>query len=624
MSANNEPPTQQHPSSTEYNTTEVIFEHFRKQQLEQKHQLQQQQQQPAKNSSKAARARRHDHGHGGHSGDATGDDGSTSSTSTSASSSDSSDDDDDGDDDNEHALLHRMARDISAEDSSSNDAPQHRQQQQQQQQQQLVKSAKPKKVFSRATVERATAAKFAIAQHYDVLERLRVERAARASALERDLASLDDAAAEARRAALARQETDFIRLRRIKLRESSFDKLKRIGGGAFGEVWLVQLRGSTQVFAMKKMAKTAVVQRGKAEHIRAERDALAASSATLAASSSKGASPWVVQLFYSFQDRDHLYLVMEFVPGGDLMGLLMALDTFTESQARFYTAELLLAIEFVHSLNYIHRDVKPDNLLIDARGHLKISDFGLCTGLETMRRNALYERLREESTELQQNDTLRLGRRHQQETWRQRRRLMCKSAVGTPDYIAPEVFRSAGYGQECDWWSVGCILYEMLYGHPPFCAEQPEETFRNIMNWQQTLRFAPDVDVSPEAIDLIKGLLCDREQRLDLPAIKAHPFFASVDWDTLRSQTSFFRPRLQSPTDTRYYDEQAAMMDSEEQAQLQAGARADLSSVFSLALQPDAAAPSERAPERNWSVDLPFIGYTYRSFDGASLAFRGL
>jgi protein-serine/threonine kinase len=501
-------------AADEFNTTEVIFEHFRKAREQKQKQQQQQQQQPQQQD-----------------GDVDDDDASTSSTSTSTST--------------ERDELYRMVRDVTNDESSdgtttpatattSASAP-------------LPGNAiaapkKPKKVFSRATVERATAAKFAIAQYYDVLDRMRIERLQRADALEAELrlAPIADDAREARRLALAKQETDFVRLRRVKLCESSFDKLKRVGGGAFGEVWLTQLRGSTQVFAMKKMAKSAVVQRGKAEYIRAERDALAAGSSVVPAAGAS--SPWVVRLFYSFQDRDYLYLVMEFVPGGDLMGLLMALDTFTEAQARFYIAEVLLAIEFVHSLHYIHRDVKPDNLLIDARGHLKISDFGLCSGLETMRRNALYERLRAESTELQQNDTLRIGRRHQHETWRQRRRLMCQSAVGTPDYIAPEVFRDAGYGQECDWWSVGIILYEMLYGHPPFCAEEPEETFRKIMNWRQTLQFPPDIDVSDDAKDLIAGLLCDREERLDLPAIKAHPFFASLNWDSLRQQESFFPP----------------------------------------------------------------------------------
>lgn len=576
---------------SEFNTTEVIFEHFRKAR---------EQRQKALLDDAA--------------GVDDADDASTSSTSTSTST--------------ERDELYRMVRDVTNDESSDGTANNNAATSAAASSALLPSNAstgaaakKPKKVFSRGTVERATAAKFAIAQYYDVLDRMRIERIQRADALEAELrlANATDEAREQRRAALAKRETDFVRLRRVKLSESSFDKLKRVGGGAFGEVWLTQLRGSTQVFAMKKMAKSAVVQRGKAEYIRAERDALAAGASAVPAAGAS--SPWVVRLFYSFQDRDYLYLVMEFVPGGDLMGLLMALDTFTEAQARFYIAEVLLAIEFVHSLHYIHRDVKPDNLLIDARGHLKISDFGLCSGLETMRRNALYERLRAESTELQQNDTLRISRRHQHETWRQRRRLMCQSAVGTPDYIAPEVFRDAGYGQECDWWSVGIILYEMLYGHPPFCAEQPEETFRKIMNWRQTLQFPPDVDVSDEAKDLIAGLLCDREQRLDLPAIKAHPFFASLDWNALRQQDSFFRPRLQSPTDTRYFDEQAAMLEEENPAVK----RVDVTSVFSQALQQNAAADSAAdSRQRDWAVDLPFIGYTYRSFDGASLAFGQL
>ena len=288
----------------------------------------------------------------------------------------------------------------------------------------------------------ATAAKFAIEQYYTNVERLRREREARAVRLEEQLErnGASEAEAEQQRRELAQRETGYTRLRRVKLREASFEKLERIGRGAFGEVWLVQLKGSTHVFAMKKMTKSAVMQRGKAEHIRAERDALAAGAAGAVPTrdadpslpvqgADTSASPWLVRLFYSFQDREHLYLVMEFVPGGDLMGLLVALDTFTEAQARFYTAEILLAIEAMHALNYIHRDIKPDNLLIDATGHLKLSDFGLVSGLESSRRQALYRRLRDESTELMHNDTLRRTRKQTHETWRRRRRVMAWSVV---------------------------------------------------------------------------------------------------------------------------------------------------------------------------------------------------
>jgi serine/threonine protein kinase len=227
--------------------------------------------------------------------------------------------------------------------------------------------------------------------------------------LEAEIDSLKEPEKELRRAQLARRETEFTRLRRVKLRESSFELLKRIGRGAFGEVWLVQLKGrrrlqrarsrvndqcsgTTHVFAMKKMAKSYVVETGKAAHIRAERDAMAAGSTTVgsgddlarsatttfattgaARAAATSATPWVVRLFYSFQDATHLFLVMEYVPGGDLMSMLCALDALPEDHARFYIAETLMALEAVHAMDYMHRDVKPDNLLIDATGHLKIS-----------------------------------------------------------------------------------------------------------------------------------------------------------------------------------------------------------------------------------------------------------
>lgn len=168
-----------------------------------------------------------------------------------------------------------------------------------------------------------------------------------------------------------------------------------------------------------------MINRNQIQHVKAEVDVLAAAT-----------NQWVVELKFSFKDENYLYLVMEYLPGGDLMSLLVKKDILAEEEAKFYMAEMVLAVESVHKLNFTHRDLKPDNILIDKTGHIKLSDFGLC---------AKYEMNLQPFVPNKNN-----------------RRARLYSTVGTPDYIAPEVFDDAGYTETVDWWSLGVILYEML------------------------------------------------------------------------------------------------------------------------------------------------------------------
>jgi len=184
-----------------------------------------------------------------------------------------------------------------------------------------------------------------------------------------------------------KKESTFLRLRRTKLGLDDFRTVKVIGKGAFGEVRLVQKTDTGKIYAMKTLKKEEMLKKDQLAHVRAERDVLAESN-----------SAWVVQLFYSFQDPAYLYLIMEFLPGGDLMTMLIKYDTFSEDVTRFYMAACVLAIEAVHNLGFIHRDIKPDNILIDKDGHIKLSDFGLSTGFHKNHDSSYYQRLLDQAS----------------------------------------------------------------------------------------------------------------------------------------------------------------------------------------------------------------------------------
>lgn len=410
--------------------------------------------------------------------------------------------------------------------------------------------------FSKDVVEFAKITMQTIEQYYDNFWKNLSEREARKTILEEKMKKLklSEEEKEMRRKALDKKETDLMRLRRLRLSVNSFESLKVIGRGAFGEVHLVRMKGTDKVYAMKKLRKIKMIEKDQVAHVRAERNALAD------AESAYENNPWVTRLYYSFQDAYYLYLIMEFVPGGDMMTHLIRLDTFTEDQTRFYIAQTVLAINSIHELNYVHRDIKPDNLLLDHRGHLKLSDFGLCTGLQTTRVNDLYQTLEGTSHELNKSDqnSLRMTRSQRFDSWRGKRRVLAFSTVGTPDYIAPEVFLKEGYTEVCDWWSVGVIMFEMLVGYPPFCSETAQETYRKILNWKHTLRFPEECQISPEARDLIEQLCCDQSERIGrggVQEIMEHPFFKGIDWEGITEWEAPIIPELRDQYDTQNFDE---------------------------------------------------------------------
>uniref|UniRef100_A0A7N0TVJ7 non-specific serine/threonine protein kinase n=1 Tax=Kalanchoe fedtschenkoi TaxID=63787 RepID=A0A7N0TVJ7_KALFE len=418
----------------------------------------------------------------------------------------------------------------------------------------------PEDLGSTITKEKVAAAKKYIENHYKFQRRHVEERKKRRDQLEKKLATSDVPEEEQlnQLKELERNETKYIRLKRHRMNVDDFELLTVIGRGAFGEVRLCRGKVSGTIYAMKKLKKSEMLSRGQVEHVRAERNLLA-----------EVASPCVVKLYYSFQDDDYLYLVMEYLPGGDLMTLLIREETLTETVARFYIAQSILAIESIHALNYIHRDIKPDNLLLDVNGHMKLSDFGLCKPLDCSNLLPINENDPINDEDLKEsmnidgcfpnstaNGSVWKSPQEQLQHWQMNRRTLAYSTVGTPDYIAPEVLMKKGYGKECDWWSLGAIMYEMLVGYPPFYADDPITTCRKIVHWRNYLKFPEDARLSPEARDLICRLLCDVKHRFGARGghqLKAHPWFKDIVWEKLYEMDAAFKPKINGELDTQNF-----------------------------------------------------------------------
>uniref|UniRef100_A0A8C9ZIH4 Rho-associated protein kinase 1 n=1 Tax=Sander lucioperca TaxID=283035 RepID=A0A8C9ZIH4_SANLU len=315
---------------------------------------------------------------------------------------------------------------------------------------------------------------------------------------------------------LSRYKETISKIRDLRMKAVDYEVVKVIGRGAFGEVQLVRHKATSKVYAMKLLSKFEMIKRSDSAFFWEERDIMAFAN-----------SSWVVQLFFAFQDDRYLYMVMEYMPGGDLVNLMSNYDV-PEKWARFYTAEVVLALDGIHSMGFIHRDVKPDNMLLDKAGHLKLADFGTCM---KMNKDGMVR---------------------------------CDTAVGTPDYISPEVLKSQGgdgyYGRECDWWSVGVFLYEMLVGDTPFYADSLVGTYSKIMNHKNALTFPDDSDISNDAKNLICAFLTDREVRLGrngVDEIKRHPFFKNDQWtwENIRETAAPVVPELSSDVDTSNFDD---------------------------------------------------------------------
>jgi protein-serine/threonine kinase len=295
-----------------------------------------------------------------------------------------------------------------------------------------------------------------------------------------------------------------------KLTINDFTIIKVIGKGSYGKVLLVKKNKEDKVYAMKVLKKKAMIKRNQVQHIKSERKIMELID-----------YPFIVKLKYAFQNPQKLYLVMDYCPGGELFFHIQRVERFNEEAVKFYGAQLVLALEHLHKNNIIYRDLKPENVLIDQKGYVKITDFGLS------------------KENIPDNHS-------------------AKSFCGTPEYLAPEIIEAKGHGKAVDWWSLGAILYEMLTGMPPFYAKDREKLFKTIKTGN--VKFPKYL--SKEAVNLLEQLFIkDPDSRLGsgengVNDIKNHPFFASIDWDAILEKKIKppFTPKIRSEFDTRYID----------------------------------------------------------------------
>jgi protein-serine/threonine kinase len=309
-------------------------------------------------------------------------------------------------------------------------------------------------------------------------------------------------------------EAQYQRTDKKRFEPSDFEILKLIGKGTFGQVYQVRKRDTQRIYAMKVLQKKVIVQKKEVAHTVGERNILVRTATT--------DSPFIVALKFSFQTPSELYLVTDYMSGGELFWHLQKEGRFDEKRAKFYISELILAIQHLHNNDIVYRDLKPENILLDANGHIALCDFGLS------------------KANLTKNDTT-------------------NTFCGTTEYLAPEVLLDeSGYTKMVDFWSLGVLVFEMCCGWSPFYAEDTQQMYKNIAFGK--VRFPRDT-LSQEGRNFVKGLLNrNPKHRLgatdDAEELKRHPFFDDVDWNLLAQKVIAppFKPKLKSETDVSYFD----------------------------------------------------------------------
>jgi len=300
--------------------------------------------------------------------------------------------------------------------------------------------------------------------------------------------------------------SDLARLHQYKLED--FDMVKTIGTGTFARVCLCRERTSRDYFALKILAIHDVIRLKQVEHVKNEKNILKEIN-----------HPFLVDLAWNSKDKSFLYMLFPYVSGGELFSYLRSAGRFNSSTTFFYSAEIVSALDYLHSLSVVYRDLKPENLLLDRDGHLKITDFGF-------------------------------AKRISDRTW---------TLCGTPEYLAPEIIQSKGHNRAVDWWALGILVYEMLAGYPPFFDDNPFGIYEKILSGK--IEWPRHVD--PVAKDLIKKFLVqDRTKRLGnmkngTEDVKRHRWFKSVDWEEVyyKQLKPPIIPKVSYEGDTRNFDD---------------------------------------------------------------------
>ncbi|KAM9974995.1 hypothetical protein ACTFIW_008468 [Dictyostelium discoideum] len=289
--------------------------------------------------------------------------------------------------------------------------------------------------------------------------------------------------------------------------KDDFELLNVIGKGSFGKVMQVKKKGEDKIFAMKVLRKDAIIARKQVNHTKSEKTILQCIS-----------HPFIVNLHYAFQTKDKLYMVLDFVNGGELFFHLKREGRFSEPRVKIYAAEIVSALDHLHKQDIVYRDLKPENILLDSEGHICITDFGLSKKIETTDGTFTF--------------------------------------CGTPEYLAPEVLNGHGHGCAVDWWSLGTLLYEMLTGLPPFYSQNVSTMYQKILNGELKI----PTYISPEAKSLLEGLLTrEVDKRLGTKGggeVKQHPWFKNIDWEKLdrKEVEVHFKPKVKSGTDISQID----------------------------------------------------------------------
>ncbi|PRP86726.1 hypothetical protein PROFUN_02875 [Planoprotostelium fungivorum] len=616
-------------------------------------------------------------------------------------------------------------------------------------------------------------------EYYQTMGLEIIQRKERQQEFERELSTVaDEAKRKSMTEAYRRKETNILRNKRAKQSLEDFEVIDMIGRGGFGRVFLCRIKATGALVALKKIKKSVILERNKLESLLTEREVL-----TLL---NRSESPWLIKLVCSFQDDLHFYFAMEFASGGNLKNLLET-RMLTEIEAKFYICEMIAAVNTLHKLGFVHRDLKPDNFLFDSTGHVKLADFGLSKGgilkrmditgkdqvkLRSVRiylrdgtfrtlalqempttgyapvsfdseltpspyvDNVVHTMVKKLDIPQRDSDTWQLyevkpsgehrcmdpdevifnvpgmnlnptspgmnvfsihevkgAERHyflfketstkeprrnnhnmspnlaainkaaamrskrvsvmyaahkvQLDTTNYKRQSVrldinemnkrreaarasarkeaMYSFVGSPYYMAPEIITRNGYDELVDWWSLGCILYEMIIGFPPFMGDTPHEVFDCIVDHENELQFpdeqealdedgAPievDLDISMSCKDLIRSLLSSAHKRIGMnegfDEIKGHPFFDQVEWTSLRSKTPPFQPELSGPEDTSYF-----RIDENEKLDTIICAPARQGDASQAKSPTRAIADEERAPRRVASMDL-LVGFSFIS-----------